>query len=363
LMLIASLVLAPVAALVLSAGVIPVARRLACQLDWVARPAKDRWHTAPVPLLGGVAVVGSFVVVEWFCGAPVWMLLAALALCVVGLVDDIVSLAPRTKLMCEIPLAFLVGAWVPIPPLLPWGVQQLAVAFWILAAINSFNLIDGLDGLAAGLGIIATFAVAVIAVTHGNPAEALTALALCGALGGFLIYNLSPASIYLGDAGSLPGGFVLGVICLGAVRYAHGSKLAIVATPALLMIVPIIDTSIVMVTRLATGRAISKRGLDHCHHRLHNLGLSQKRVAYTLWALGGIGAAWAVFISLAWKPMIVTMLPLCALMFATVGLFLTNLSFEHEPPGRLYGHTADGPPDPESGPPAPRGGIRAGFSG
>jgi len=114
-----------------------------------------------------------------------------------------------------------------------------------------------------------------------------------------LIYNLNPATIYLGDAGSLAGGFILGVLCLGAVRYAGESKLAILATPALLMAVPIIDTSIVTVTRLASGHAISKRGLDHCHHRLHNLGLSQKRVAYTLWGLGALGAAWAVFISLA----------------------------------------------------------------
>jgi hypothetical protein len=101
--------------------------------------------------------------------------------------------------------------------------------------------------------------------------------------------------------------------------------------------VPIIDTSIVTFTRLATGRGISNRGLDHCHHRLHNMGLSQKRVAMVLWALGAAGAAWAVLISLAWKPMIVLVLPLCALMFATVGLFLANLSFENEAPGRVYG--------------------------
>ncbi len=332
-----SLILAPVAALVLSAFAVGLARRLAWRMEWVAKPAKDRWHTAPVALLGGVAVVGIFVLVGLFCATPGWLLASALALCAVGLVDDLVSLAPRTKLLCELPLALLVAAWVPIPPLLPWGLQQLAVAFWILTAINSFNLIDGLDGLAAGLGIIAAFAMALIAITHQNTAEALTALVLCGALGGFLIYNFSPATVYLGDARSLPCGFLLGVMCLSAVRYAHESKLAILATPALLMAVPIIDTMIVTVTRLATGRAISNRGLDHCHHRLHNLGLSQKRVAFALWALGGIGATWAVFISLAWKPMIVTVLPLCALMFATVGLFLANLSFEHEPPGRLYG--------------------------
>jgi UDP-GlcNAc:undecaprenyl-phosphate GlcNAc-1-phosphate transferase len=132
-------------------------------------------------------------------------------------------------------------------------------------------------------------------------------------------------------------GFVLGVLCLDPVRYAGESRLAILATPALLMAVPIVDTSIVTITRLATGRAISNRGLDHCHHRLHNLGLSQMRVAFALWSLGAVGAVWAVLVSWAPKPAIVTMLPLCALMFATVGLFLANLSLEHEPPGRIYG--------------------------
>jgi UDP-GlcNAc:undecaprenyl-phosphate/decaprenyl-phosphate GlcNAc-1-phosphate transferase len=326
-----------VAALVLAAALVPIARRLALDLELLAKPANDRWHEAPVPLLGGVVVVGTFVLVGGLFGTPVWLLIGALALCAVGLVDDIMSLEPRTKLLCQLPLAILAAVWVKVPIFLPWGLQQLAFVFWILTAINSFNLIDGLDGLAAGVGIIATIAVAAIATAHHNPAVALTALALCGALSGFLLYNLSPASIYLGDAGSLAIGFVLGVLCLDAVRYAGESKLAILATPALLMAVPVIDTSIVTFTRLATGRAISNRGLDHCHHRLHNLGLSQRRVAFVLWALGAAGAAWAVLISLAWKPMIVLVLPLCALTFATVGLFLANLSFEHEPPGRVYG--------------------------
>jgi UDP-GlcNAc:undecaprenyl-phosphate GlcNAc-1-phosphate transferase len=247
----------------LAAVVVPFVRRLAWQLDWVARPGKDRWHTAPIPLLGGVAVVGAFACVGLFSGAPTWLLVGALALCALGLIDDIAVLAPRTKLLCEIPFAIMAAERVKVPAFLPWGLQGFALAFWILIAINAFNLIDGLDGLAAGLGIITTLAVAVIAIAHHNPAEALTALPLSGALGGLLIYNFSPASIYLGDAGSLPGGFVLGVLCLDAMRYAGQSKLAILATPALLMAVPIIDTSIVTVTRLATGRAIFNRSLDH----------------------------------------------------------------------------------------------------
>ncbi len=329
--------LAPVAALALAAITIPYARRLAWRLEWVAKPTIDRWHKTPIALLGGVVVTVVFCAVAGLFGAPPWLLFGALLLCALGLIDDLVSLRPRTKLICEIPLAIIAALAVKVPFFLPWGLQQAALAFWILTAINAFNLIDGLDGLAAGLGVIATLAVAVIALTHHDPGEAITALALCGAFGGFLIYNLSPASIYLGDAGSLPGGFLLGVLCLQAVRFNSESKLAIVATPALLLAVPIIDTSIVTVTRLAHGRAISNRGLDHCHHRIHNLGLSQKRVACVLWVMGALGAAWAVLISLAWKPMIVTVLPLCALMFATVGLFLANLSFEHEPPGRVYG--------------------------
>jgi UDP-GlcNAc:undecaprenyl-phosphate/decaprenyl-phosphate GlcNAc-1-phosphate transferase len=332
------LLLSPVIALLLTAAAIPFAKRLAWRMEWVARPAKDRWHKAPVALLGGPAVIAAFVCVGWFTGASVWLLVGALGLGGLGLLDDIVTLAPRTKFWCEIPFAVMGVALVHVPAFLPWWwIQDLLIAFWMLTAINSFNLIDGLDGLAAGLGMIATLAIAVIALLHHDPALALTALAFGGALGGFLIYNFNPASIYLGDAGSLAGGFILGVLCLEAVRFANESKLAILAIPALLMAVPIIDTSIVTVTRLATGRAITNRGLDHCHHRLHNLGLSQKRVTLVLWALAVVGALWAAFLSWATKATIVSVVPLCALMFATVGLFLANLSFETEPPGQVYG--------------------------
>jgi UDP-GlcNAc:undecaprenyl-phosphate GlcNAc-1-phosphate transferase len=331
------LLLSPLIAFVLSCGAIPVAKRLAWQMLWVARPAQDRWHKAPVALLGGTAVMAVFALVGWICGAPAWLLLGALALSGIGLVDDIVTLRPGTKLLLQIPFAAMAAAMVDVPHLLPWWVQTPAVALWFLTTINAFNLIDGLDGLAAGLGIITTGAVAVIALLHHDRLLALTALSLCGALASFLIYNFNPASIYLGDAGSLPGGFVLGVLCLNAARYTTSSGLAIIATPALLMAVPIIDISIVIVTRLATGRRISNRGLDHCHHRFYNLGLSQKWVAFTLWSIGAAGGLSAIFVTWAAGPTIAALLPLCALAFATTGLFLSNLSFEHEAPGRLYG--------------------------
>jgi UDP-GlcNAc:undecaprenyl-phosphate/decaprenyl-phosphate GlcNAc-1-phosphate transferase len=331
------LVIAPATAFILSYGAIPFAKRLAWHLDWVAKPAKDRWHETPVALSGGLVVVSVFALVAWLCGAPAWVMIGALALSGIGVVDDVITLAPWTKLLCQIPFAVAAAALVDAPHFLPWWLQGPAIVLWILTDVNAFNLIDGLDGLAAGLGMIACIGIAAIAVVHHDRLLAFTALSFCGSLGSFLIYNFSPASIYLGDAGSLPSGFILGVLCLDAAKYAGGSKLGILATPALLMAVPIIDTSIVIVTRLATGRAISNRGLDHCHHRLHNLGLSHQRVAYALWALGAAGGLWAVLISSAPGPATVIMLPICALMFATVGLFLANLSFEHEAPGRLYG--------------------------
>jgi UDP-GlcNAc:undecaprenyl-phosphate GlcNAc-1-phosphate transferase len=156
----------PAAALLATALIIPLARRVAWDLEWVARPATDRWHTAPVPLLGGAVVIGVFCALAGFLGAPLWVIAGALVLCAVGLIDDVISLPPRTKLICELPLAILAALCVKVPVFLPWGLQQIALAFWILTAINAFNLIDGLDGLAAGLGIIASFAVAVIALAH-----------------------------------------------------------------------------------------------------------------------------------------------------------------------------------------------------
>ena len=326
----------PIITFVLCFAGIPVAKRAAWQFGWVAKPTNGRWHKTPVPLLGGVVVIAVFALVGPICGAPTWLVLGAVALCGVGLLDDIVSLAPRTKLLAQIPFAIMAAALVAVPPFLPWWLQYPLVAFWVLTAINAFNLIDGLDGLAAGLGVITTLSIAVIGKVHQDVWLVLTALSFCGALVGFLLYNFNPASIYLGDAGSLPCGFILAVLCLDSGRYASPPRLALFAIPALLMAVPIIDTSIVTVTRLATGRAISNRGLDHCHHRLHNLGISHRTVAFILWALGALGGLWAVFLAVATGPMIISVLPLCALMFATIGMFLANLSFDQQSPGRFY---------------------------
>ena len=326
----------PLITFALTLGAIPVAKRVAWHFGWVAKPASDRWHKAPVALLGGVVVVVVFALVGWICGAPTWLVLGAVALCGVGLLDDIVNLAPRTKLLAQIPFAVTAAALVSVPPFLPWWLQYPLAAFWVLTAINAFNLIDGLDGLAAGLGGLAALSIAIIGIVHQDRGLVLIALLFCGALAGFLIYNFSPASIYLGDGGSLPCGFILAILCLDAASHPGAPKLSIVAIPALLMAVPIIDTSIVTVTRLATGRAISNRGLDHCHHRLHNLGISHRTVAIILWMLGALGGLCAVLLAVAAGPVTTSILPLCALMFATIGMFLANLSFEHEIPGRLY---------------------------
>jgi UDP-GlcNAc:undecaprenyl-phosphate/decaprenyl-phosphate GlcNAc-1-phosphate transferase len=331
------LLLILISAFLLSCALMPLAMRAAWQLRWVARPANDRWHETPVALLGGVVVITVFALVGWICGAPSWLLLGALGLAGVGLLDDVTILRPGTKLLLQIPFAVTATTLVDLPQFFPRSIQIPAVAVWILTLINSFNLVDGLDGLAAGLGIITTGAVTLIAVLHHDQLLSVTALSICGAFGGFLIYNFNPASIYLGDAGSLPAGFVLAVLSLSVARYAAVSNLAIIATPALLMVVPVIDTLVVVVTRVATGHRISHRGLDHCHHRLRKLGLSQARVAFTLWSIGAAGALWALFITLAPGPTIVALLPICALMFGTTALFLANLSFVRETPGLLYG--------------------------
>ena len=164
--MIGTLLFGPVIAFILSYGAIPYAKRLAWHLDWVAKPAKDRWHKAPVALSGGLVVVSVFALVAWLCGAPAWLLLGALALSGIGLIDDVITLAPRTKLLCQIPFAVAAAGLVDAPHFLPWWLQGPAIALWILTAINSFNLVDGLDGLAAGLGMITCLGIAAIAVIH-----------------------------------------------------------------------------------------------------------------------------------------------------------------------------------------------------
>ena len=332
--------LAPVVAFLLALAAVPLAERLARRFGVIAIPGSDSRHAKPTALLGGVAIASAFLGTLALIGnLPWWILASTCALLAVGLIDDVLVMRPGQKLWAQI--AVTLGVLIAGPPLVIMHNPRLGYALvflWLIGTTNAFNLIDGLDGLAAGIGIVTTLAVAVTAILHHNAALAGWALALGGALCGFLIYNFHPASIFMGDAGALPVGFLLGIFALQAGSLSTNSRLTVFVFPLLVMLVPLLDTSIVTATRLAIGRPISRRGLDHTHHRLLSLGLPDRSVAIVCWAVALLAASCAVGASLAPHAYLVVSLPFVLLPSALIALFMMDLTFDILPPGAAYGN-------------------------
>ena len=212
------------------------------------------------------------------------LLLASLVICVVGLLDDFHSLRGRHKLFGQLLAVSLVmssGLVVNRVSLFSWqidlGILALPfTAFWLLGAINSLNLIDGMDGLLGSIGVIIALTLAAMAVSGGQWATAAIATALAGALLAFLCFNFPPASIYLGDCGSMLVGLVVGVLALHS--SLKGPATVALAAPAALFIIPIFDSATAIVRRKLTGRSIYSTDRGHLHHVLLRSGRSTRGV-------------------------------------------------------------------------------------
>jgi UDP-GlcNAc:undecaprenyl-phosphate GlcNAc-1-phosphate transferase len=293
-----SLALWYLAALALAAILVPVCRAAAVKRGYVARPRSDRWHSRPTALFGGVAIAATVFVLT-----PLGNNLAGIALplgagaliFIVGLTDDVLSLKPSTKLIAEIALASLVvGAgerlnWTALPEL-----DMLFTLVWLVGITNAFNLLDNMDGLCAGTALIAGFALLFGFVGRPDVGPEMRYLAiLLGATTGFLLFNVHPASIFMGDAGSLFLGFSLAALTLTAGGPAHDRSrvFSIVVAPVLVLLIPIFDTTLVTVSRILSGRPVSRGGRDHSSHRLVAIGLTEKGAVRVLWALAAAAAA------------------------------------------------------------------------
>jgi UDP-GlcNAc:undecaprenyl-phosphate/decaprenyl-phosphate GlcNAc-1-phosphate transferase len=163
-------------------------------------------------------------------------------------------------------------------------------------------------------------------------------LAIIGALAAFLLWNLHPASIFMGDCGALPLGMLLGVLSLHAGGLSSASHVAHYAVPVLLMLVPLLDTIIVSVSRMATGIPVSRRGLDHSHHRLLGLGLTDPRVVLVCWIVAGFAGICAVILAAMPHAYVVSVLPIIAVIFALIGCFMIDLTFDARAPGIAFGY-------------------------
>lgn len=336
-----NLILSTATAFGLVVALTPLIKLLAARFNIVASPSEESGHPVATPVLGGIAMVVAVIVALGLWGAlPPWMLVGMLALLAVGVIDDAAPLQPSHKLAAQLAVvAFFLWAAPPPPEVTRWPLVNLGLAgFWMIAVINAFNLVDGLDGLAAGVGIAGVGAIGVVAWWSHDVALACAALAAGGALAGFLLFNFYPASIFMGDSGALPMGFLLGALALQGAALQRNSHLSSAVFPVLVMLVPLLDTAIVTVSRLATGNPISRRGLDHSHHRLLMLGLTVPRAVAVSWALAATGALLAAGESLLSHAYLLSALPFVAGGIGVIGLFMIDLTFEGRAPGVAYGY-------------------------
>jgi len=308
-------------------------KRLARQYGWVAAPRENRWHTVPTALLGGlgfypVFLVGAFATIgsafDWRSIRPsveaprqesivlcALLLLGSSLLFVVGLRDDLRGVRPATKLVMEViavsPFILVGGSFSTTG--IEW-MDVLLTYFWFVGIINAVNMLDNMDGLASGIVVLA--GVTLVALTFGgwstggnrHVGVGLSAVLVVAVLG-FLIHNYPPASIFMGDAGSLALGYVLAGLSIpsplnGYMGLGEGASVVrsvlVLLVPALTLAVPIFDTTLVTLTRKWRAQKASEGGKDHSSHRLVGLGMSERRAVWTLYALGALGGVVALFL-------------------------------------------------------------------
>jgi UDP-GlcNAc:undecaprenyl-phosphate GlcNAc-1-phosphate transferase len=304
----------------LSAMATHLAKRVAFRVGMLDIPQRHKAHAQPIPLLGGCAIFASILgpcllamalASIWAArGAPAWLpqafaqyipgaaskinealvvLAGALALHVIGIVDDKMNLGPWLKLIAQLAISITVVLMCGIRVLTVLGEPYSAVAsvLWLVAITNSFNFLDNMDGLSAGVGAICAASLLAAALSVGQVFVSAWLCLLVGSLAGFLIHNFPPARIFMGDAGSLIIGYLLGVISMMATYvnpaspyHAHAY---VVLVPLIVMAVPLYDTFSVMFIRIREGRNPMVGDRRHFSHRLLRRGMSTRTAVLTIW--------------------------------------------------------------------------------
>ena len=299
----------------------PLVRSVSVQLGWVAKPVDDRWGRRIIARLGGVAMFAGFVsaILLWVPFGPnsATLLVGGSLVFALGLLDDIRRLPPYTKLIAQLLIGCaIVFSGVRID-LIRWLWLSIPLSvLWIVLIMNAFNLLDNMDGLAAGIGAIASGFCAFHALLTGQPAVATVAVILSGLCAGFLRYNFPPAKIFMGDAGSHLIGVSLAMLALMGSWHHSTQLLTILATPTLILAVPIFDTCFVTIQRLLHRQHPFTGGTDHVSHRMAILGLSTRQ---TVLALYGLSAFLGV---LSLVSAFLKLLPACALWLSVLTLLV-----------------------------------------
>jgi UDP-GlcNAc:undecaprenyl-phosphate GlcNAc-1-phosphate transferase len=324
----------------------PVVRYFSVNNGWLATPNAERWHQKPTALMGGIAIYlglslpvliaadfksllplllrnSNTMNLPSICAA-LWI--GASFLFALGLVDDFVSIKPQTKLVGQILVASLISF---LGFRLHWftslTLDTMITITWIIGITNAFNLIDNMDGLCAGIGLIAAMCMAFL--FQGTPLveNMVASYALAGALAAFLIFNFKPASIFMGDSGSLVIGFTLALLTLSHSEAAHANTISFYAVPLLVLMVPIFDTILVSIIRILSGRKASVGGKDHTSHRLVLMGLNERNAVLFLYGIGILSGLSAIFITRSdnlTSPMVIAPITISLLL---MGIYLAQI--------------------------------------
>jgi UDP-N-acetylmuramyl pentapeptide phosphotransferase/UDP-N-acetylglucosamine-1-phosphate transferase len=272
-------------------------RRICERVGFVYRPKADRWNRRVVSLGGGIAMQTAILIgIFLFGGLHAALVFGPplIATFILGLVDDFRNVMPFGKLSVQAGAAFWVIAAGYSLPLGPIWISGPITLVWLLGMTNSFNIIDNIDGLAAGAMSICGLGLYLLLRSDSPDRDsAMVALVTGSAAIGFLFHNFNPAKIFMGDAGSLPTGFLLSVIAT-KVRLSGRPNLYSLIPITLVMAIPLMDTLLVSLGRTYTGRSVMQGGRDHSSHRLVALGVSEKATVLLLYAVGAIGLGTAI---------------------------------------------------------------------
>ena len=300
-------ILAIITALI-SFMITPLVKKLAIKVNAIDIPKDERRvHNKPIPVMGGLAIYMAFVLGTILYNgilttSQIGIIIGATIILIGGIIDDIKDLSPKYKVLIQVMAAicllisgvrisFVTNPFREFYPYLSIGWINIPVTIiWIVGVTNAFNLIDGLDGLAAGIAFISSVTLMIVSLLNGRLEAAFLTAVLSGAILGFLPYNFNPASIFMGDTGSQLLGFLLAAISIeGAIKSA---TVFVIAVPILAFGLPIYDTLFAMIRRKVNGKSMMQADKGHLHHRLLDMGLNQKQVVIIMYfisaVLGGI---------------------------------------------------------------------------
>ena len=322
--------------LAVGAGMTLGVRELAKRYGFVAKPKSDRWHKRPTAMMGGVAIFlttllmyGVFVPKT---NESLVIIGASSFLFLVGLFDDILNIKPYQKLIGQLIGASIIIGLGPRLPITGYELIDIWITvFWLIGITNAINLLDNMDGLAAGIAVIASMSLALNFVLGGYTVELMFVSVFVGALIGFLIFNFNPASIFMGDCGSMFVGFLLASsVLLGQTGGRSRGIFSILAIPVLILFVPIFDTTLVTVIRKLWGRKASQGGRDHTSHRLVALGLSERSAVLMIYGFAVAAGVLSLFVGQLDTVRSFALIGIFTVALAIVGVYLSKVKVYDE---------------------------------